>query len=128
VSSAVNKRNPRAVARSCRTGAHRRGGWGSSLTRACITERGLDQKVLVYRHKITEAMSELGASYKIDLRIVNNPVEAGYEASVGDVFTEVVRNGEMRDESFVITNARTAQPAVCPPPMYKIMYKSLKAE
>jgi hypothetical protein len=73
-------------------------------------------------------MSELGASYKIDLRIVNNPVEAGYEASVGDVFTEVVRNGEMRDESFVITNARTAQPAVCPPPMYKIMYKSLKAE
>jgi hypothetical protein len=47
-------------------------------------------------------MSKLGASYKIDLRIVNNPVEAGYDASVGDVFTEVVRNEEMRNESFII--------------------------
>ena len=26
------------------------------------------------------------------------------------------------------TNARTAQPAVCPPPMYKIMYNNSKAE
>jgi hypothetical protein len=34
---------------------------------------------------------------------VNNPVEAGYNAeTVGDVFTDVVRNEEMRNESFII--------------------------
>src|SRR5215831_10352772 len=42
-------------------------------------------------------------------------------------------NRTIRAHSFYVTyckhtNARTAQPAVCPPPMYKIMYKSLKAE
>lgn len=47
-------------------------------------------------------MSRLGASYKITLRLVNHPVAAGYDASVGDVFTEVVRNEEMRNQSFII--------------------------
>ena len=48
-------------------------------------------------------MPRLGASYKISLRLVNNPVEAGYDAAtVGDVFTDVVRNEEMRNESFII--------------------------
>jgi len=46
-------------------------------------------------------MTRLGASYKIDLRVVNNPVEAGY-GDVGDVFTDAVRNEEMRDQAFVI--------------------------
>lgn len=63
---------------------------GFEVSQACITERGLDQKVATYHRKITEAMSRLGASYKIDLRVVNNPLEAGYN-DVGDVFTEVVR-------------------------------------
>ena len=47
-------------------------------------------------------MSTLGASYKIDLRPVNNPVEAGYDATVGDVFTDVVRDQEMRNQSFIV--------------------------
>src|SRR6185436_17598441 len=48
-------------------------------------------------------MPRLGASYKFSLRLVNNPVEAGYDAaSVGDVFTDVVRNEEMRNESFIL--------------------------
>ncbi len=48
-------------------------------------------------------MPKLGASYKISLRLVNNPVEAGYNAAtVGDVFTDVVRDEEMRNESFII--------------------------
>lgn len=47
-------------------------------------------------------MVRLGASYKIDLRVVNDPATAGYDQSVGDVFTEVVRNREMRNESFII--------------------------
>src|SRR5262249_14852400 len=52
--------------------------------------------------KIAEAMARLGASYKIALRIVNDPVAAGHDAAVGDVFTEVVRNDEMRNESFIV--------------------------
>ena len=74
---------------------------GFEVSQACISERGLDQKVAAYQRKITEAMSRLGASYKIDLRVVNHPVEAGYN-KVGDVFTDVVRNEEMRNQSFVI--------------------------
>lgn len=74
---------------------------GFELSQTCTIERGLLQKAAAYQRKITEAMSRLGASYKINLRIVNNPVEAGYDG-VGDVFTEVVRDKEMRNESFVI--------------------------
>jgi hypothetical protein len=59
-------------------------------------------KQAAYERKIAEAMSRLGASYKIALRLVNHPVAAGYDASVGDVFTEVVRNEEMRNQSFII--------------------------
>lgn len=48
-------------------------------------------------------MPKLGASYKISLRIVNHPVEAGYDAAtIGDVFTEVVRDEEMRNAAFII--------------------------
>jgi hypothetical protein len=75
---------------------------GFEISQDCITERGLEQKAAVYQHKITEAMSTLGVSYKIALRLVNNPIEAGYDASVGDVFTEVVRDDEMRNQSFIL--------------------------
>jgi hypothetical protein len=76
---------------------------GFEIPQACITERGLDQKVAAYQRKIAEAMPRLGASYKISLRLVNNPVEAGYNAAtVGDVFTDVVRDDEMRNQSFII--------------------------
>src|SRR5215469_4615771 len=75
---------------------------GFEISQACIAERGLDKKAAVYQRKITEAMSTLGVSYKIDLRLVNNPVEAGYDASAGDVFTEVVRNDEMRNQAFIM--------------------------
>ena len=76
---------------------------GFEISQACITELSLDQKVAVYQRKITEAMTRLGASYKISLRPVNNPVGAGYNAeTVGDVFTDVVRNDEMRNQSFII--------------------------
>jgi hypothetical protein len=74
---------------------------GFEVSEACIAERGLDQKVEAYQRKIIDAMSRLGASYKIELRVVNNPVEAGY-SDVGDVFTDVVRDQEMRNQSFII--------------------------
>jgi len=75
---------------------------GFEISEACISERGLDQKVRAYQHKIAEAMSKLGASYRVALRVVNNPLEAGYDATVGDVFTDVVRDEEMRNQSFII--------------------------
>jgi hypothetical protein len=76
---------------------------GFEVSLACLTERGLNQNAIAYQHKVDEAMLRLNASYKIQLRVVNNPVEAGYDAAtIGDVFTEVVRNQEMRNESFVI--------------------------
>jgi hypothetical protein len=76
---------------------------GFEISPPCLTERRLDQKIAAYQRKITEALPRLGASYKIALRPVNHPVEAGYNAAtVGDVFTDVVRNGEMRNESFII--------------------------
>src|ERR1700722_20304038 len=75
---------------------------GFEMPQGCITERGLDQKVAAYERKVGEAVPRLGARYKISLRIVNNPVEAGYNAAtVGDVFTDVVRNKEMRNQSFI---------------------------
>lgn len=74
---------------------------GFEISKTCITERGLEEKAAAYQRKITEAMARLNASYKIDLRLVNNPAEAGY-TDVGDVFTEVVRNEEMRNQSFII--------------------------
>ena len=75
---------------------------GFEISQACITERGLNERQAAYQRKITEAMSRLGASYKIALRLVNHPIAAGYDATVGDVFTEVVRNEEMRNQSFII--------------------------
>jgi hypothetical protein len=76
---------------------------GFEISQDCITQRGLDQKVAEYRRKLNEALPRLGASYKISLRPVNHPVEAGYNAeTVGDVFTDVVRNEEMRNQAFII--------------------------
>jgi hypothetical protein len=76
---------------------------GFEISKECIAERGLAQKAAAYQRKVAEAMPRLGASYKISLRLVNNPVEAGYDAAtVGDVFTDVVRNEDMRDESFIV--------------------------
>src|SRR5262245_33272593 len=80
---------------------------GFELSPVCISERGLDHKKAEYQRRIAEAMSRLGASYKIGLRIVNDPVAAGYDATTADVFTEVVRDDEQRNQSFIINvNAR----------------------
>jgi hypothetical protein len=80
---------------------------GFELSPACISERGLDHKKEQYERKIAEAMSRLGASYKIALRLVNDPVAAGYDPTVSDVFTDVVRDEAMRNQSFIINvNAR----------------------
>jgi hypothetical protein len=75
---------------------------GFEISPACISERGLDHKKQEYQRKIAEAMSRLGASYKIALRLVNDPVAAGYDAAVADVFTDVVRDEAMRNQSFII--------------------------
>ena len=81
---------------------------GFEMSRACISERGLRQKQEEYQRKIAEAMSRLGASYKITLRLVNDPVAAGYDVTAADVFTDVVRDEEMRNQSFIINVARAS--------------------
>jgi hypothetical protein len=76
---------------------------GFEISQACITDRGLHQKVAAYQRKIDQAMPQLGASYKISLRPVNNPADAGYSTETGaDVFTDIVRNEEMRPQAFII--------------------------
>jgi len=75
---------------------------GFEISPACISERGLDPKKEEYQRKIAEAMLRLGASYKISLRVVNDPIAAGYAATAADVFTDVVRDEAMRNESFII--------------------------
>lgn len=76
---------------------------GFEVTEDCIAERGLAPKIAAYQRKIVEALPKLRASYKISLRIVNDPAAAGYDAAtVGDVFTDVVRDDEMRNQAFII--------------------------
>ena len=75
---------------------------GFEISPACISERGLDPKKEEYQRKIAEAMLRLGASYKISLRVVNDPIAGGYAATAADVFTDVVRDEAMRNESFII--------------------------
>jgi hypothetical protein len=75
---------------------------GFELSKTCIVQRGLEAKLAAYQHKVAEAMATLGASYKIDLRVVNDPLAAGYDSTVGDVFTDVLRDDDMRNQSFVI--------------------------
>ena len=76
---------------------------GFEMSAACIAARGLDREAAVYRRKVAEAMTMLGASYQIEVHLINNPVEAGYDAAmIGDVFTEVVRDEKMRNQSFII--------------------------
>jgi hypothetical protein len=76
---------------------------GFEISPDCITQRGLDQKVAAYQRKIAESLPRLGASYKIDLKLLSNPGEGGYNAAtIGDVFTEVVRDAAMQIQSFTL--------------------------
>jgi hypothetical protein len=76
---------------------------GFEMSAAEITAAGLDEKVAAYKGKVTEAMDRLGANYKIDLRVIDNQlIGPGGTPMDSDVWTEVVRNPEMRNEAFVI--------------------------
>ena len=72
------------------------------LSEDCIVKLGLKEKVSTYEHKIAEAQRRLGASYKIRLRAIGSLTFSPYSGDAGPVFTEVVRNAEMRNESFII--------------------------
>jgi hypothetical protein len=76
---------------------------GFEMSPAEITAAGLDTKVDAYKAKVTEAMDRLGANYKIDLRIIDRQSIGPHGTPLdSDVWTEVVRNPEMRNEAFVI--------------------------
>ena len=85
------------------------------LSEDCIVELGLKEKVATYEQKLAEAQRRLGASYKIRLRAIGSLTFAPYSGDVGPVFTEVVRNADMRTESFItsVTAAfLTSQPEI----------------
>ena len=73
----------------------------TDLSPECITERGLDSKVTLYKQKLLEAMWKLDASYKIELRVTNSQAIGVLATSGSDVYTDRVLNAEMRNESFV---------------------------
>jgi hypothetical protein len=73
------------------------------LSPDCIVELGLKEKVATFEHKIADAQRRLGASYKIRVRAVGSLMFAPYSGDVGPVFTDVVRDADMRNESFIIS-------------------------
>lgn len=77
---------------------------GFDMSPEDITKNGLDEKVATFKAKITEAMQRHGVSYKIDLRIVDKQMYGPYGTpSDSDIWTDVVRDKDMRNESFVIS-------------------------
>src|SRR5262245_45264183 len=73
------------------------------LSPDCIAELGLKEKIATFEHKIAEAQNRLGASYKIHLRVIGSLIFSPYSDKVGPVFTEVNRDADMRNESFIIS-------------------------
>src|SRR5262245_29188493 len=71
------------------------------LSQDCIVELGLKDKVATFEHKIAEAQRKLGASYKIRVRVIGSLMFSPYSGNLGPVFTDVVRNADMRNESFI---------------------------
>ena len=74
----------------------------SDLSPECITKLGLDKKVVAYQQKIDDAQRRYGTSYKIRLRVAGSFMFLP-ECPNSDVFTDVVRDDDMRNESFIIT-------------------------
>ncbi len=72
------------------------------LSPDCIVQLGLKEKVAAFERKIAEAQTGLGASYKIRVRAVGSLMFTPYSGNVAPVFTEVVRNADMRNESFIV--------------------------
>lgn len=76
---------------------------GFEMTLEEIKNKGLENKVNDYKAKIVEAMQRLGSAYKIDIRVVDSPIWGPHGTPLdSDVWTETIRNSEMRNESFVI--------------------------
>jgi hypothetical protein len=71
------------------------------LSPDCIAELGLQKKLATFEHKIAEAQRRLGASYKIRVRVIGSLMFTRYSDNVGPVFTEAVRDADMRNESFI---------------------------
>ena len=74
---------------------------GFEVSPACIADRGLGPRVAAYQAKLDEAKKRLGVDTNFALKIVNNPIDAGY-TDVGDVFTIVVYDDQMKAQSFVV--------------------------
>ena len=64
------------------------------LSKECIAELGLQEKVAIFESKIAEAQRRYGASYKIRLQVIGDSIWEGHDANTGPVlmdFDEEVR-------------------------------------
>lgn len=76
---------------------------GFEMSKDCIAERGLTGKVDAFQQHLMDAQKKLGTGYKIDLKVVDRAMWGPYGTPLdSDVWTNVVRDKDMRNESFVV--------------------------
>jgi hypothetical protein len=56
------------------------------LSKECIAELGLQEKVAIFESKIAEAQRRYGASYKIRLQVIGDSIWEGHDANTAPVF------------------------------------------
>ena len=56
------------------------------LSKECIAELGLQEKVAIFESKIAEAQRRYGASYQIRVQVIGDPIWGGHDANSGPVF------------------------------------------
>jgi hypothetical protein len=56
------------------------------LSKECVAELGLQEKVAIFESRIAEAQRTYGASYKIRLQVIGDSIWGGHDANTGPVF------------------------------------------
>jgi hypothetical protein len=62
--------------------------YAHELSKECIAELGLQEKVAIFESKIAEAQRRYGASYKIRLQVIGDSIREGHDANTAPVFLE----------------------------------------
>jgi hypothetical protein len=62
--------------------------YAHELSKECIAELGLQEKVAFFESKIAEAQRRYGASYKIRLQVIGEAIREGHDANTAPVFLD----------------------------------------
>ena len=62
--------------------------YAHELSKECIAELGLQEKVAIFESKIAEAQRRYGASFKIRLQVIGDSIREDHGANTGPVFTD----------------------------------------